>query len=46
MFGNKDWFDYLWFIWFYVGCVVIEKNIEVFFKMNVDGMKVVVGDGL
>lgn len=43
--GDKDWLDFPRPIWLHVGRVAIEKNIEAFLKMNVDGTKVVVGDG-
>lgn len=32
-------------IWLYVGRVAVEKNIEAFLKLKLDGTKVVVGDG-
>lgn len=32
-------------LWLYVGRVAVEKNIEDFLKLNLEGTKVVVGDG-
>lgn len=33
-------------IWVNVGCVVVEKNIEIFLEIDLLGIKVIVGDGL
>lgn len=38
-------FNIVWLIFLYVGCVVIEKNVEVFLCFDLFGLKWVVGEG-
>ncbi len=42
---ERDWLDHARPVWLYVGRIAVEKNIEAFLKMNVEGTKLVVGDG-
>lgn len=39
-------FNMVYLIFLYVGCVVVEKNVEVFLELDLLGLKWVVGEGL